>query len=173
MNQAPACHHIMPSGKRCESPAMRGTSFCYFHSNLQRVEKARKTCAPMPFAPLEDMRGIQLALTQLFNLLDNPYSDTHRINQMLSVLRLATRVACHAPSLPPLIAPCPNCGHLPAPSAEPLEIENSDSGGFLSTEAVSSPKPSVDDDASRRIRECADIPRQPQQQATTPDPEVA
>ncbi len=134
MQLAPLCRHIMPSGKRCGSPALRGASFCYYHSNLNRVERARKKSLPMPFAPLEDMRGIQLALTQLFNLADNPHADTARINQMLSILRLATRVAIHAPDLPPQISPCEHCGHLPAAPAEQLEVEASEPTGLLPTE---------------------------------------
>jgi hypothetical protein len=131
----------MPSGRRCGSPALRGAPFCYYHSNLNRVEQARKKSLPMPFAPLEDMRGIQLALTQLFNLLDNPYADTARINQMLSILRLATRVAIHVPSLPSQASPCAHCGHLPDAPAEQLEVEATEPTGFLPTETGSAGEP--------------------------------
>jgi hypothetical protein len=30
------CRHIMPSGLRCHSPALRDEFFCYYHSSLQR-----------------------------------------------------------------------------------------------------------------------------------------
>jgi hypothetical protein len=33
---APLCTRIMPSGKRCGSPALRGKRFCYHHSGKHR-----------------------------------------------------------------------------------------------------------------------------------------
>lgn len=30
------CRHIMPSGLHCQSPAMRGSAFCYFHGRAPR-----------------------------------------------------------------------------------------------------------------------------------------
>ena len=77
------CHHIMPSGARCRAYALRGTNVCYFHTNMNRVEKARVQCRALPFAPIEDLRGIQLALIQVFNMIDNPYSDNRRVGQFL------------------------------------------------------------------------------------------
>ena len=36
------CRHIMPTGRRCQSPAMRGSAFCYFHGRPQRRAPARR-----------------------------------------------------------------------------------------------------------------------------------
>ncbi len=33
------CSHTMPSGKQCQSPAMRGTRFCYFHRRRWRYTR--------------------------------------------------------------------------------------------------------------------------------------
>ena len=42
------CRHIMPSGLHCQSPAMRGSSFCYFHGRPQRPAHPREACIEMP-----------------------------------------------------------------------------------------------------------------------------
>ena len=34
-----ACRHIKPNGVRCESPALRGHSFCYFHAKLHSTTR--------------------------------------------------------------------------------------------------------------------------------------
>ena len=52
----PLCHHIMPSGNTCGSPALRHQAFCYFHNERRkralRARRARdlrsRTC---PFHP--------------------------------------------------------------------------------------------------------------------------
>ena len=62
----PECHHIMPSGKKCQAPALRGTPFCYFHTNLHRVVR-RKSNVPdsIEIPALEDRCAIQLTITQI------------------------------------------------------------------------------------------------------------
>jgi len=42
------CRHVMPSGLHCQSPAMRGSSFCYFHARPQRPARPRESCIEMP-----------------------------------------------------------------------------------------------------------------------------
>jgi len=56
------CHHVMPNGLRCQSPAMRGYAFCYYHGrrasghkDAQRNHIELPTClialeSPTPFA---------------------------------------------------------------------------------------------------------------------------
>jgi hypothetical protein len=36
MAQYKECRHVMPSGLHCQSPAMRGSVFCYFHGRAPR-----------------------------------------------------------------------------------------------------------------------------------------
>ena len=33
------CRHIMPNGARCQSPALRGKVYCYFHFKLHHLKK--------------------------------------------------------------------------------------------------------------------------------------
>jgi hypothetical protein len=42
MSQYPECRHVMPSGLHCQSPAMRGSSFCYYHSRPVRPVRPRR-----------------------------------------------------------------------------------------------------------------------------------
>ena len=30
------CRHLMPTGRTCQSPAMRTSAYCYFHARLHR-----------------------------------------------------------------------------------------------------------------------------------------
>jgi hypothetical protein len=39
------CRHVMPTGIHCQSPAMRGCAFCYFHARAVRPAR--------PIPPLE------------------------------------------------------------------------------------------------------------------------
>ena len=63
-----ACRHIKPNGLRCQSPALRGHAFCYFHSKIHnltsnsapRVESIR---LPVP----EDPAAIQISIAQIAN----------------------------------------------------------------------------------------------------------
>jgi hypothetical protein len=42
--KAKLCHHIMPTGKTCGSPALRNQDFCHFHHE-DRKRKARQARA--------------------------------------------------------------------------------------------------------------------------------
>ena len=42
------CRHVMPSGLHCQSPAMSGSSFCYFHARPQRPARPREARIEMP-----------------------------------------------------------------------------------------------------------------------------
>jgi hypothetical protein len=86
------CRHIMPSGRKCHSPALQNQVYCYYHDNLHRYSspEAKPTAG---LFPVEDHRGIQIALTQVLTALNSPYMDTRRAGLMLSGLRLATQLA--------------------------------------------------------------------------------
>jgi len=50
----PLCQHTMPTGKRCQSPALTNARFCYYHS--RRVSPATSS---FPFAFPGDYDAIQ------------------------------------------------------------------------------------------------------------------
>lgn len=55
MKTLPLCHHIMPNGNTCGSPALRNQRFCYFHSEQQkraiRSKRAQQPSHACPFHP--------------------------------------------------------------------------------------------------------------------------
>ena len=61
------CRHIMPNGVRCQSPALRGTAYCYFHTRLHRLaaEQSSGQDEPLKLSVLEDRSSIQIALAQV------------------------------------------------------------------------------------------------------------
>ncbi len=86
------CRHIKTGGHRCQSPALTGSNFCYYHRKLHRshpTPSAARTAplrpetvqyllesgqnpaqfAPSPalsFPPLEDAESVQLAISLVF-----------------------------------------------------------------------------------------------------------
>jgi hypothetical protein len=87
------CRHIMPNGRQCESPALRGTPYCYFHTRLHRLAAAPPTApdAPLKFPILEDRSAIQLALAQVFDALGSSRIDPRRAGLYLYGLQIASQ----------------------------------------------------------------------------------
>lgn len=84
------CRHIMPSGLCCQSPAMRGSAFCYFHgrripprgkrpSNEHRIE--------MP--AILDGDGIDRAIQSVLQGLAEGHISARRASILLVGLRMA------------------------------------------------------------------------------------
>ena len=155
---AKECRHIMPSGSRCHAIALRGTDFCYFHSNLNRVEKAKQNCLALPLAPIEDLRGIQLALTQIIGLIDNPYSDNKRVGQLLYALQIATQLASRIEACQPKPSACPHCGEVIAATSEPPELASTGSNGLLPTEIATPSDAGLIEDHAPQSRLRAALP---------------
>ena len=91
------CHHLMPSGSRCHSPALRDRSYCYFHQNLHASVHAsrhkNKEDDTIEIASLEDAAGIQIALTQVIDAITTSRIDGRRGGLLIYGLHLASRLA--------------------------------------------------------------------------------
>ena len=110
----PACRHIKTDGELCQSPAMSGRNFCYYHTLYRKRNKPNKKTtkalnvaiideehkwhrveAIEPFAkrytlgPLEDSASIQVALSTVLNALADQRMDYHRASTLLYGLQLA------------------------------------------------------------------------------------
>ncbi|HMD18909.1 MAG TPA: hypothetical protein VKH40_01235 [Alloacidobacterium sp.] len=94
------CRHIFTSGKKCQSPALRDQSFCYFHGNT-RKRPAPKDEAYEPYIPpqdaahnlppLEDADAIQLALSDVVLPLAANRIDARRARILIYGLQVASQ----------------------------------------------------------------------------------
>jgi hypothetical protein len=97
------CRHILPSGTKCKSPALRGRVYCYFHDRLQRFEQdgQRDTCEPLFLPSLEDARGIQMAISQILAALGSGRLESRKAGLYLYGLQLATQLLAQLPEPSP------------------------------------------------------------------------
>lgn len=87
------CRHIMPNGKRCHSPLLRGTHYCYFHTRLHRLasDKIPAVEETIKIPILEDRSAIQIALAQVLNGLASSRLDPRRAGLFLYGLQIASQ----------------------------------------------------------------------------------
>jgi hypothetical protein len=94
------CRHIKPNGLRCESPALRGTNFCYFHSKLHSlgVEPDAKY-GPMRLPSPEGPAAILVSIAKINDALINGRIDTKRAGQLLYAMQIASQhLESHRPA---------------------------------------------------------------------------
>lgn len=98
------CHHVMPSGERCKSPAMRGTQLCYFHSRLRRVtgQRCKPGKKPLKLPFLEDRVAIQLAVSQILDAIAANTIDPRRASLMLRALQIGSQLFRYRNNILPL-----------------------------------------------------------------------
>lgn len=98
------CRHILPSGRKCHSPALKGQVVCYFHHRLEsvRLDGTRADKEPLKLPSLEDARGIQMALTQILSALGSGRINPKLAAVYLSGIRLALQALKHAAAPAPI-----------------------------------------------------------------------
>jgi len=94
------CRHIKPNGLRCESPALKGTYFCYFHSKLHSLGAERSDkFGPMRLPVAEGPAAIQLSIAKITDALISGSIDPKRAGQLLYAMQIASRnLESHRPS---------------------------------------------------------------------------
>lgn len=87
------CHHIKNDGQKCHSPAMRGTSYCYFHARDRRRQCIRKPNGDvrLDIPALKSRGGILLALNQIMNAVANGHITSRRASAMLYAVQMAQK----------------------------------------------------------------------------------
>jgi hypothetical protein len=86
----PTCSHIMVTGVPCQSPALRGEQFCYFHQRmLAGVALPRKRLNHI--ALLENEEAIQVSIMEVVNGLITGSLDPRRGELVLRALNTAVR----------------------------------------------------------------------------------
>ena len=95
------CRHIKTSGTRCESPALKGKAYCYFHfrAHQQRHRAVDRFAAFMAHkfdvSVLEDRSAIQLAISEVVSAMAQNYMDHKRGGKILYGLQLALQGIKH------------------------------------------------------------------------------
>lgn len=110
----PLCHHIKTNGIQCQSPALKGSSYCFFHERLHQSHRnfrSAKTNArgrhreyDLQFDALEDPQSIQFALSRVITDLASGDLRCERASALLYGLQLASsnlrNLSPRQPSLP-------------------------------------------------------------------------
>jgi hypothetical protein len=103
------CHHLYDEGGKCNSAAVTGQKYCTYHlryrvRQLRMAQfRARNQRFDIKLPPLESMFAVQSALTQLAEALAADMIDPKRAQQLLSVLRLASRNLLHSDKWQPSV----------------------------------------------------------------------
>jgi hypothetical protein len=84
------CRHVMSSGLHCQSPAMRGSVFCYFHARAQRPARPSRSWEARIEIPLVlNQAGILYVLNQIMQALGSGLINSRRAGILLYALQLA------------------------------------------------------------------------------------
>jgi hypothetical protein len=90
-DEAPRCQYLKTNGKSCGSPAMKGTTFCYFHGEARTKRQAEEVSNLQEVPVLEDRLSLQLAITRLCAQLTSRSIDEKTGRVLLAALRLAQK----------------------------------------------------------------------------------
>ncbi|HKV79192.1 MAG TPA: hypothetical protein VJP02_13680, partial [Candidatus Sulfotelmatobacter sp.] len=93
MSNDRSCTHIKVTGVRCNSPALRGEQFCYFHQNAHRGVRRPPQSRLHPIAMIEDEESIQYALMEVINALMRNTIDVKRASLIIRALHIAVKNA--------------------------------------------------------------------------------
>ena len=90
------CDHLKEDGIYCQSPALKGRDYCYFHLNLRgrRLNMARTRALaadqPLDLPFPEDMHSVQVTLFEVVNALVNERIDTKTAGIVLYAMQQAS-----------------------------------------------------------------------------------
>lgn len=86
------CRHVMPSGARCHSPALRGKDLCYYHARQRTlVDHNRYRQHSVALPPLEDRGAIQMAINEVVAALAARKIDRHDAGLYLYAIQIASQ----------------------------------------------------------------------------------
>src|ERR1700752_3808356 len=85
-----ACRHIKTNGLRCESPALKGGQFCYYHSKTHSVGDDVKF-GPLLLPPPEDPAAIQLSVARINEAILTGRLDLRKAASLFTGLRIVSR----------------------------------------------------------------------------------
>ncbi|MGD0940049.1 MAG: hypothetical protein ABR905_10080 [Terracidiphilus sp.] len=86
------CRHIKTNGLRCQSPALRESAYCYFHSHIHTMAKAKSsTWDDVKLPLLEDSASIQIAISEIVAASLSNRLDARRTGLLLYALQIASQ----------------------------------------------------------------------------------
>ena len=88
------CRHIMPGGRRCHCPALRGMAYCYSHQKLHKaLNRSKHSHKRIELASVQTPQGVQLAITQVCDALGKARIDERNAGVMMYGLQIAAQLA--------------------------------------------------------------------------------
>ena len=85
------CTHILITGHRCGSPALKQEYFCYFHTRMIKGVQTRVDSQIHPVALVENAEAIQAAIMHTIDAVLKGTMDNKRANIILKALYIAVR----------------------------------------------------------------------------------
>jgi hypothetical protein len=86
------CRHIKTNGQRCQSPALLGSAYCYFHSRVHTLAKEKSVAwDDIKFPLLEDSASIQVAISQIMSAFLSSRLDARHTGLLLYALQIASQ----------------------------------------------------------------------------------
>ena len=96
------CRFIKTNGLKCQSPAMRGSCFCYFHGRKHiHVARSNSKDQALELPPLQNEASIHAALNEVLQALASGNVDTKRAGNLLYALQMAQQTVHSVPFVPP------------------------------------------------------------------------
>jgi hypothetical protein len=91
ISRYPVCRHTLTTGRRCKSPALTSSAFCFHHRKLRQARTSSAQPPLFQVAPdaLHSPESIQHVLTQVFNGLTSGKLPPRPAGKMLYALQLA------------------------------------------------------------------------------------
>ena len=92
MSMYKLCRHIKPNGLRCESPALNGGQFCYYHSKLHSIgAEPNLKFGPLQLPPPEDRAAVQLTVARINDAIINGRIDIRKATALYYGLQIAAQ----------------------------------------------------------------------------------
>lgn len=85
------CRHIKSNGLKCESPALKGQPFCYYHSKIHTVgAEPHLKYGPLQLPAPEDSAAIQLSVARINDAIINGRIDLRKAAVLFAGLKIAS-----------------------------------------------------------------------------------
>ena len=96
------CRHVMPGGRKCHSPALRGMAYCFNHQKLHvALNRSKYSHTRLKLASIETPQGIRLAMKQVCDALGNARIDEKNAGVLMYGLQVATQLVRKSPNAEP------------------------------------------------------------------------